>query len=387
MIAALESPTAEGPLVSPKEIRRGSDALTRGIFRWLNGRSNARKFHKEILGEEVDPGYCFADFMANVYLAKKEKSSDASKRLHSTYQRKSAMSETQGTLGGYLVPEDFSQELMQDISDESFFWPLAHVEEMRSLNKQLPVSDATTVPSANGVAPFWGGLQVKFATENTALSESEPKFRKLELNAWTLAAYALCSNQMLQDGGSGLEKWLRILFARSIAWYDDWYFLQGNGVGQPLGIINAGASVLVTRQTTGAHFTAQDSQTMVGSVYNLSQPYWLMSRTVLPQLTNITGWFPNGPLVLQGADIVPTMKQPALGTKGDVILLDPTLYVIGKRDDIEIDLTFDEPTAGLKWQNVWRFVQRIDGQPLLNNAITIPDGVGTNTVGSSVVLV
>ncbi len=77
-----------------------------------------------------------------------------------------------------------------------------------------------------------------------------------------------------------------------------------------------------------------------------------------------------------------TEKVPALGTKGDVMLIDPSLYVIGDRMMLEI--TASEHANFVKNQMTWRFVQRVDGRPWLDNVITLQDG--TTTVSPFVVL-
>jgi HK97 family phage major capsid protein len=66
-----------------------------------------------------------------------------------------------------------------------------------------------------------------------------------------------------------------------------------------------------------------------------------------------------------------TEKLPALGTKGDLMLIDPSLYVIGDRMMLEIAAS--EHVNFLKNQMTWRFVQRVDGRPWLESAITLQD--------------
>jgi HK97 family phage major capsid protein len=114
----------------------------------------------------------------------------------------------------------------------------------------------------------------------------------------------------------------------------------------------------------------------------------MASRTILNSITAITNWIPNGQLQLHGAPIRPTVLQPAAGTKGDVILIDPSLYVIGDRGLLEISAS-PHASASIFEQNqlMWRISERIDGQMLLNQPLTIPDGAGSpNTVSSVVAL-
>ena len=74
--------------------------------------------------------------------------------------------------------------------------------------------------------------------------------------------------------------------------------------------------------------------------------------------------------------------MPALGTRGDVILVDPSLYVIGDRMMLEV--TPSEHVNFLKNQMTWRVVERLDGQPWMDKYITLQDN--STTVSPFVVL-
>src|SRR5436305_5347329 len=86
-----------------------------------------------------------------------------------------------------------------------------------------------------------------WTAEAQTRTETEPQFKQLELKAWELSGYSLSSNVLLQDSVIGLEKFLMTLFARAIAWFEEFAFLQGNGVGKPQGILTAPATIAVSR--------------------------------------------------------------------------------------------------------------------------------------------
>lgn len=111
---------------------------------------------------------------------------------------------------------------------------------------------------------------------------------------------------------------------------------------------------------------------------------WTFSPTCVPQLLQLKdganraifisidqGASKSPQWSLMGAPAVPTEKQPALGTKGDLMLFDPSLYVIGDR--MQIEVAASEHVNFLKNQMTWRVVERIDGQPWLDNSITLQD--------------
>src|SRR5262249_31093022 len=127
--------------------------------------------------------------------------------------------------------------------------------------------------------------------------------------------------------------------------------------------------------------------------YNRSR--WFVSPTVVQDLLQLKDGANRAVFISidQGATKPPvwkllnlpvtiTEKVPALGTKGDVMRIDPSLYVIGNR--LSLEIAASEHVIFLRNQMTWRFVQRVDGRPWLDNTITLQDG--TTTVSPFVVL-
>src|SRR3954454_1074060 len=107
---------------------------------------------------------------------------------------------------------------------------------MASATLQFPFLDITTVQAA-GVTPFFGGVQMVWTAEAQTRTETEPTFKQMELRAWELSGYSVSSNVLLQDSIIGLERFLMTLFAKAIAWYEEYAFLQGSGAGKPQGML------------------------------------------------------------------------------------------------------------------------------------------------------
>jgi HK97 family phage major capsid protein len=356
--------------------------INKGIERFAHEASQARRFHAETLGLDVDPEHSFGDYLQLVAAG----NDHLIGKRYGEYCVKSALAESSGVTGGYLVPEVLRDDLMRDLSELAIFRPRATVVPMTSATLELPIWDITTATS-KGVPPFWGGVSFSWLSEAAALPENEGKFRQLSLRANLIGGTVVTSAPLLEDG-AGLEAWLRQAFARSLAWLEDWHAINGNGAGQPQGVIAAGGSVAVTR--TGSPINAADTQSMLSRLYS-PQPgnaLWLASRTILDKLTAITGWIPNGQLQLHGVPIRPTVLQPAAGTKGDVILIDPSMYVIGDRGLLEISASpYASSSIFTQNQLMWRISERIDGRLILNQPITLPDGAGApNTVSPVVAL-
>jgi HK97 family phage major capsid protein len=301
-------------------------------------------------------------------------------------ESKAALTSSDGTQGGYTVPPQFLDRLLQLTSEMSVVESRATRIPMTSRSVHVPALDVETAPSAGDTA-FFGGLKAVWTEEAQSITETEPTFRQVELVAHELSGYSLSSNTLLADNAIGLEALLMQLFSRAIAWYKDYAFLRGNGVGKPLGVLNAASLISVSR-SAGSAFALADAAGMLARLlpgYDPMHTVWAIHPTVLAQLFQMSDAEGNiifidnararPTMILFGLPVEVSEKLPALNTLGDVLLMDLRHYLVGDRQDIEI--AFSEHVKFLTNQGAWRFVARCDGQPWMRSAITLSDASST----------
>jgi HK97 family phage major capsid protein len=399
-------------------------AITDAVKKVADAQTKSRKNAVAALfgeGGEGDPDRCFGDWCLQIAILGSSRTLPAEKsaaadKLDKTYrsartdwsptaqaQFKAALGESSGATGGYIVPPDFYQQLLAIAAEEATFRPNAFVMPMASATLQFPYLDITTAQGA-GNSPFFGGVIASWTSEAQTRTETEPKFKMMELKAQELSGYSVSSNILLQDATFGLEKFLFTLFGKACSWYEEYAFLQGNGVGKPLGILNAPATISTGGGGQGAGLRDVANQVSFNDVTTLlsrllpasySRAHWWLSPTVVPQLLQLKDGANRAIFISidQGAVKPPiwkllnlpvhiTEKLPALGTTGDLVLADPSLYVIGDRMMLEVAAS--EHVNFLANQMTWRFVQRVDGRPWLENAITLQDS--TTKVSPFVIL-
>lgn len=352
-------------------------------------RQGARRFHAETLGDE-DPNYSFADWLLLV----KQRDNATLEKRYGTFRTKAALAEVSGVTGGYLVPQSMQYDLMKDVAEDSIIRPRALVVPMTTASIKLPLPSVGF--GASGVSFAFGGFQLFWTGEGKTRTEDEPEFRQVELKVWELSGYLLASNSLLQDGAEPLSVWLRRLFARSIAWYEDLAFISGNGQGQPIGITTGAGAKLVTRAGSSHVAQADIAKLSAGLIPgSWGRAIWLLNPSVRTDVSALAAWQLNQPQpqdannaigTIDGRPTFVTEKVPALGTQGDISLVDPGLYVIGDRNATEIAFADQEPTAFLKNQSAIRIVHRVDGAPWLSSTVTLADAAGT-TCSAYVVLV
>jgi HK97 family phage major capsid protein len=366
------------------------EAINSALKQFATAQQQARKHAVPAIfgdGPTGDPNHNFGDFCLAIATGNRKRLEDEYKSYpvdEKGVRTKAALAEGGGQTGGYIVPPDFYNKLLAIVAENTFIRPRAFVQPMASATLQFPYLDITTAQSA-GVSPFFGGVQMYWTEEAQTRTETEPQFKMMELKAHELSGYSVSSNVLLQDAAFGLEKFLFTLFGQAIAWFEEYAFLQGNGVGKPIGMLNAGVTLTKTRDNA-SQISYNDVATMLSKLLPLSygRAIWTFSPTVVPQLLQLKDGASRAIFIsidqgavkapmwkLLGMPAIPTEKVPALGTKGDLMLIDPALYVIGDR--MQIEIAASEHVNFLKNQMTWRVVERVDGQPWLEKPITLQD--------------
>lgn len=293
---------------------------------------------------------------------------------------KAGLVEGTDTTGGFLVPEEFrAQVLMQALETTVVRRGGATVMPMTTDTLNIPkVKDISHESSVHGgVVAYW----TEEAGDKTI---KEPTFGKLKLIAHKLTGYTYASDELLADSAIGLEALLIQLFGDTIGWYEDYAFLRGSGVGQPLGVLNSGALISPFRSALNTVALAD-----IAAVWSRMLPsshtraVWIASSTTMPQLlqlatTSLTwlsvnqGLADAPPSQLLGRPLFFSEKVPTLGSVGDIGLYDLSKYLIGDRQDLTIASSIH--LRFLSDETAWRFVKRVDGQPWVDSAFTPKNG-------------
>lgn len=302
--------------------------------------------------------------------------------------------EATGASGGFLVPAEFIAQLYAVMAETSFVRPRATKIPMRRRQINIPVLDQTSTTA--GVPHWFGGMLFYWAEEAEEKTESDPSFRKIQLVAHKLIGYTRASDELVADSAVSLDALLTgpLGMAGGASWHEEYAFLNGTGAGQPLGVINAGATITVARQAQLV-FGYVDLVNMYESLYpghSAATTCWSITQSGMSNLMQIVDpngnyiWQPNAreglPQTIFGLPVIFTEKQPRVGTTGDVVLTDWRYYLIGDRQAVTIESTkFDR----WRWDETsWRMVHRVDGQPWLSSPLYLQDG--TTTVSPFVIL-
>jgi HK97 family phage major capsid protein len=317
---------------------------------------------------------------------------DVDKRLLDALAKAPAgASEGVSSDGGFLVQTDFSTELLKKTWDVAQLAPRCRKVPISANANGLKINAVAESSRANGSR--WGGVQAYWLAEAGTPTAAKPTFRLMELDLKKLMALCYATDELLSDA-SAVESVIMQAFPEELSFKVDDAIFRGSGAGMPVGFLNAACTVSVAKETGQAATTivAENIIKMRARLWARSRAnsVWLINQDTEPQLHTMslpvgTGGLPvympaNGlsglPYdTLYGRPIIPVEYCSTLGTVGDIVLADLSQYLLidkqGMRADssIHVKFTTDEMT--------FRFIYRVDGQPIWNSALTPFQGSNT----------
>jgi len=294
-----------------------------------------------------------------------------------------------GADGGYLIPPEFSAQVMEYINDEHSIYSKV---DKTPVNQQLnwPV-DEEAPWSTSGPQAYWEG-------EAEQYTESKLKIRTAGMRLNKLVALCPVSDELMEDAPQ-LGAYLRSVISKKLRWKADFGILQGTGVGMPLGILNAPCLKSVAKE--GGQTADTVNSTNILKMWNAlfsdfrSGGVWLANQDVEPQLlqmvvagtsSDVPVFLPGGPqhssfagapyTTIMGRPYYPHQACETLGDHGDIVLGDFGQYIVGYKTAgptfaESIHLYFDYGLTAV------RATWRLAGMPKWSTTISARDGSAT----------
>jgi HK97 family phage major capsid protein len=300
--------------------------------------------------------------------------------------------ESTGADGGFAVPPEFRREIEALVMGEESLMSRCDANPTESNSVSVP-TDETTAWGTTGVRAYWGA-------EAAAMSQSKPALKEHNTRLHKLHALVPLTEELMDDAPMAAALITRkageaINFKLTDA------IVNGTGVGQPLGILNAPCLVTVSAegsQTAGtihAKNVAKMWARMPASAR--ARSVWLANQDVESALMELgfqvgspsgtmTGgmplFVPPGGLSAQpystllGRPVITTEACPTIGTPGDLVLAFLPGYFApfksgGVKNTVSMHLWFDQDLTAFKW------TLRVGGQPWLQAAISRKSGSNT----------
>jgi len=276
---------------------------------------------------------------------------DDAKTLKS-YATKDGMTNTTGEAGGYLVPSTFIADIMRATAEATIVRPRAMPVPLPC---DIPALDqySTSTP-ANGLSHYFGGMQWSWGDADETIGETTGEFYNVHMDEIELKGVTKIANSMLRKV-SGLETYLTRLISEGVGYAEDYAYLRGSGVGEPLGVYNSDALATYSVGT----FAMEDVEGMVGKLVQGSgaNAVFVCNQHLRGDLAGLVTYVQGigQSLVtgtLAGLPLIFSDKLPATLATGGLLLADFSKYLVGPMNAIEIvfdnNAYFGTNKAGLR---------------------------------------
>lgn len=308
-------------------------------------------------------------------------------RYGSLWKDVQGMQEGVGSAGGFTVLPEFAPDIYDRVYDNDL-WNRTDQYTVTGNSMKFPKSAETnrrTGQRAGGIMAYW-------TAEGAPITGSHPKLARTELELNKLAIVVYLTQELMEDNSYALEQWVSKKVSEEFNFMIGNALINGSGAGQPLGILNAGATITCGGDS-GTHRVAQNtvSAADILTMWTRRIPgqsvdgiVWLYNQSVersLAQMSLPAGvasptlvYMPPQGLAekpyatILGMPAMSTEFNPDLGTAGDIMMVDLKQYVTiskgGVSEAVSMHVEF------LTDQLALRFIMRVDGRPYDDTPIT-----------------
>jgi len=287
------------------------------------------------------------------------------------------LNEAVPTLGGFWVDQSLVGSLLKASYDTS-----AVANKCRRLpvgpgNNGLKMKTIDETSRATGSR--WGGVQVYWEAEADSTTSKTPKFGRFELNLDKIMGVCYATSELLDDAEQ-LGAVITQAFSEEIGFKLSDGVIRGTGAGQMLGVLESDALLSVPKDSgqTADTVSSTNILNMWKACMGRANAYWFYNQELEDQLHLLTFPIGTGGVManLWNAERGTILGRPAIaveqasgpGDVGDIILMDPTQYIIIDKGGIQTAESIH--VAFLTDQSVFRFTYRVNGAPTLKSKIT-----------------
>lgn len=227
-----------------------------------------------------------------------------------------ALSVGTDTAGGYLVPNQMAELIIEIVNESSPLRKLASVETISSDSLDI-------VEDVNDFNAAWGDETAVRSAETTS-----PTLGRNTIDTFELYAQPQATQKLVDDASIDIEKWVATKVADKMARLEATAFISGDGTTQPKGILSYTAGTTFgtqIQQVNSGSSAVVTADSLVNVFYNLKDEYmrnatFLMHRStaqavrLLKDTTNQYIWQPGlaagQPNTLMGVPVALAADMP-----------------------------------------------------------------------------
>lgn len=295
---------------------------------------------------------------------------DITDQQHQVLEEYRALVEGTNTLGGYVCPPDFARIIIE---------AAVGLSAIARLATNLETTDGTALPvpllTAHGTA-VWLAEQ-----GSGSGGTNDPVFAQGSLGGFKSMTKVVGSEELSRDSGLDLDVLLARELGKRLGALQGAAFAAGDGSGKPLGLATAAAGYTVVNAAAGsaAKYVAADIHSVwaaLPAAYKV-RATWLIHPTDLHELQKLAGadltfvrlHDPSPTLLGRPVEVSPFLPTPAANAHSLAVGDIEAGYAVRRVSGIGVQkLTELHSDTG---QLGWRATERIDGRPLLTDAVRL----------------
>lgn len=268
--------------------------------------------------------------------------------------------------GGYLVPDEFHGELIEELEEQNVMRSLATVIQTGSGDRLIPlVTD-------------YGNAQ--WINEQAAYPEQDTAFDRVTLGAHKLARITRVTEELLNDSMFDIGAHVQNAFRRAFGDAEEAAFVDGDGTGKPTGVIRDAQA-----NTDAAAVDAIAGDELLDLYHALRRPYraratWLMNDSTALALRKLKDgndqylWQPGlqagQPDRILGRPVAISEFMPDLGAENTPVAFgDFSYYYVADRQSIGIQRLVELYAAN--GMVGFRMFMRVDGKLVLPETVQV----------------
>ena len=316
-------------------------------------------------------------------------------RCRSHFKAIQGMSETLGSDGGFTVMPEFNHNIFQHVYANDL---VASTDNYTVGGNNMTFLANAETSRAHGSRH--GGLRGYWTGEGQSISASKPTVREIQMKLQKLAVVVYLTDELISDSAQALEQYVTRKAADEFNFMIGDALFNGDGVGKPLGILNA-PSLLAIAAEPGQTPATIVAANIIKAQNRFFAPYfgnanWYLNQDCMQQLMQLTlgtGTY-SGQLVymppsglsgapygsLGGRPLKPIEFAGTVGSLGDIVLADLSQVLSISKGGIAQAVSMH--VEFLTDQLALRFTMRMNATPWENSPIT--PFKGTNTQSSFV---
>lgn len=289
---------------------------------------------------------------------------------------KATMVEAIGTLGGFAVPVDFQNRILERLKADTVVRSRAMVGNTSRDTVEIPVGTGGDDQYSSAVRVTWVD-----ETPTAGQAATNLTFGMESIPIHTVMAEAFLSRNMVEDSMFDVEGYLVEKMSEASEIDEDNRYIIGSGIGSPQGVLPGGSNLLnLTRKPSG-DASVLTWNGLIAMSYAIPERYrrnavWVAKRSTYEEIRKLTQgdnylWSPDqtkggqdaNPMKLLGYPIVEQESMPAVAAGSyPIVFGDFKGYSIFDRVGMTVERFLDGSTARTN-QILFVMRRRLGGQP------------------------